>query len=225
MFLYARVSGRETRGPHGESRKGNNMNGFAAAFGLLGLAAMHRARHHRHHCHNRGFDGYGPFDRGFGGWDDRGRDDRGRDDRGRDDRGRDDRGWDDRGWDGPFGRGRGRSGGKRLLYGIFARLDATPAQERAIIAEIEKLQDRLHGARSKLHDTRGDLAAAVRGTVLDDAALGAVMGRVDDASGEMRAAAIEALRNIHGVLDERRRGALADILEHGGWWWRRPRRG
>lgn len=184
------------------------MNGFAAAFGLLGLAAMHRAHHHRHHCHGRGFEGDGPFDRGFGGPDWGGREE----------------------WDGPFGRdrdrgfrGRGR-GGKRFLYGILARLEATPAQERAIIAELEKLYDRVHGARTKMHDARGDLAAAVRGTTLDDAALGAVMGRVDDASGEMRAAALEALRNIHAVLDDRQRGYLADLLEHGGWWWRRPRR-
>lgn len=191
------------------------MNGFAAAFGLLGLAAMHRAhrhRHHHHHCHGRGHDG---FDRGFG-WD-----------RGGYDRGRDDR-WGGRdSWDGPFGRdrgGRGRGRGKRFLYAMFARIDATPAQERAIIAELDKLQERMQGARDKMADTRGDLAAAVRGTVLDDAALGAVMGRVDGASGEMRAAAVEALRNIHAVLDERQRGYLADLLEHGGWWWRRPRR-
>ncbi len=184
------------------------MNGFAAAFGLLGLAAMHRARHHRHHCHGRGYEGYGPFERDGGGWDRQG--------------------WGGpEGWGGPFARDRGmrgRSRGKRFLYGILERLEASPAQERAIIAEVEKLQDRMQGARGKLHETRGDLAAAVRGPTLDDAALGAVMGRVDGASGEMRAAAIDALRNIHAVLDDRQRGYLADILEHGGWWWRRPRR-
>lgn len=169
---------------------------------------MHRAHHHRHHC-GRGYEGYGPFDRGFEGGGGRG-----------DWGGRD-------GWDGPFSRDRGmgrRSRGKRFLYAILSRIEASPAQERAIIAEIEKLQDRMQGARSKMHDARGDLSAAVRGPALDDAALGAVMGRVDDASGEMRAAAIDALRNIHAVLDDRQRGYLADILENGGGWWRRPRR-
>ena len=96
----------------------------------------------------------------------------------------------------------------------------SPAQERAIIAEVEKLQERLHGARRGLEDGRGDLAAAIRGPVLDDAALGAVLGRVDAATGEARAATLDALRGIHGVLDDGQRAQVADLLDQGGGWWR-----
>lgn len=114
--------------------------------------------------------------------------------------------------------------GRRGLYMALSRLDASPAQERAIISEVEKLQERLHGAKAGLKEGRADLAAAVRGPVLDDAALGAVLGRVDGATAEVRSATLDALRNIHAVLDDKQREQLADILDH-GWWrgsWRGP---
>ena len=85
------------------------------------------------------------------------------------------------GWDGWHGRRHTRA--RMMLHGLFMRIDASPAQERAIIAEVEKLQERLRGAKAGVHDARGDLAAALRGPVLDDAALGAVLGRVDTATG------------------------------------------
>ncbi|TMQ08382.1 MAG: periplasmic heavy metal sensor [Deltaproteobacteria bacterium] len=131
------------------------------------------------------------------------------------------------GWYGPFGHGHwGHHGwhGKRhararmMLHALFMRIDASPAQERAIIAEFEKLQDRMRAAKAGLSDARGDLGAALRGPALDDAALGAVLGRVDTATGEVRAAVVDALRGVHGVLDDRQRGQIADLLDRGGWW-------
>ena len=132
------------------------------------------------------------------------------------------------GWHGPYGDHHGgghrghRGGGRRrwMLHAALSRIDATPAQERFIVNELDKLADRVHGAKADLRETRGDLGAAMRGPTLDDAALGAVLGRVDGATGEIRAAAIEALRNIHGVLDEKQRAQLADLLDRGGGWWR-----
>lgn len=136
------------------------------------------------------------------------------------------------GWYGPYGHGchshrswggwHGRHARQRMmLHWLFSRIDASPAQERAIIAELEKLQDRLRAAKAGVHDARGDLAAALRGPVLDDAALGAALGRVDTATGAARSAVIDALRGVHGVLDDRQRGQLADLLDRGGGgWWR-----
>jgi len=123
-----------------------------------------------------------------------------------------------------YGHGRGpwghRSRGRRfMLHAIFERIDASPAQERAIIAELEKLEDRVHGAKGNLRDARGDLAAALRGPVLDDAALGAVLGRVDGTTAEVRGAVLDAIRNIHGLLDDRQREQVASLLDNG--WWRR----
>ncbi|HEX7840015.1 MAG TPA: hypothetical protein VF469_21210 [Kofleriaceae bacterium] len=134
------------------------------------------------------------------------------------------RGHHGHGWYGSFGHGehgwRGR-GSRMMLHALLGRIDASPAQERAIIAEVDRLQDRVRGAKAGVHDAGADLAAALRGPVLDDAALGAVLGRVDAAIGEVRAAAIDALRGVHGVLDHRQRAQVADLLEHRGGWWRR----
>lgn len=129
------------------------------------------------------------------------------------------------GWHGPYGhwhgRGRGRDPRSWMLHMAFERIDASPAQERFIIAELDKLSERVHFAKSSLRDARGDLGAAIRGPVLDDAALGAVMGKVDGATAEARSAGIDALRAIHGVLDDRQRAMLADLLDKGGGaWWR-----
>lgn len=126
------------------------------------------------------------------------------------------------GWHGGHG-GHGGWGGRRRagLHMALAHIEATPAQERAIVAEADKLHERLHAARATLEDGRGDLAAAVRGPSLDDAALGAVLGRVDGATGEARAAVLEALRNIHAILDEKQREQLAELID--GGFWRRGR--
>ena len=113
----------------------------------------------------------------------------------------------------------GYSYGRRGLYMALSRLDCSPAQERAIIHEIDHLKSKLRDTRYGLKDTRGDLAAALRGPVLDDAALGAVLGRVDAATGEARTAILDAIRNIHAVLDDKQREQLATLIDEG--WWRR----
>jgi hypothetical protein len=93
-----------------------------------------------------------------------------------------------------------------------------------IVGELEKLEERVHGARDSLRETRGDLSAALRGPTLDDAALGAVLGRVDATTADVRSAAIEALRSIHGVLDDKQRATLADMVDDHRWRSRGPYR-
>jgi Spy/CpxP family protein refolding chaperone len=125
------------------------------------------------------------------------------------------------GWHGGYWGHHGHHGHRRswMLHGLLARLDASPAQERVIIGEVDKVRERLWTAKSSLRDGRADLGAAIRGPVLDDAALGAVLGRVDAATGEARTAILEALRNIHAVLDDRQRAILGDLLDRGGGHW------
>lgn len=127
------------------------------------------------------------------------------------------------GWHGPWGGGGHYGHGRKrwMMHAALSRIDATPAQERFIVAELEKVQHRVKGAKHNLGDARGDLAAAMRGPVLDDAALGAVLGRVDAATNEARGALVDGLRNIHGVLDDTQRAQVADMLDRGGGgWWR-----
>ncbi|MEO8700508.1 MAG: hypothetical protein ABI867_10715 [Kofleriaceae bacterium] len=127
------------------------------------------------------------------------------------------------GWHGPWvgHHHHGHHGRRRwMLNAALARIDASPAQERFIIGELDKLRDRVYSARHGLAETRGDLAAAMRGPQLDDAALGAVLGRIDAVTGEVRAAAIDSLRSIHNVLDDKQRAQVADMLDSRGGWWR-----
>lgn len=121
------------------------------------------------------------------------------------------------GYYGPFGDGHGwrGHGARGALRAMFATLDATAAQERAIVAELDRFTDRAGAAKASANDARADLAAAVRGPVIDDAALGAALGRIDAALGDVRAAGIDALRGIHGVLDDAQRTRLADVLGRG----------
>ena len=193
------------------------MIALALGLGVLGFFALRRARRR---CYAGGYHGYG----WHGPWASEGGDgDDYYDDRG--DRGdRSDRGgppWMRPGSRWHARRGRGGRGRRWILHRALSRIDATPAQERVIVGEIDKLQERVRTARGGLKEVRTDLSAAVRGSVLDDAALGAVLGRVDGATAEVRAAAIEALRNIHGVLDDKQRAELAEMLEQGrGGSWR-----
>lgn len=167
---------------------------LALGLGILGFAAARKARR----CHRA----YGCGHHGWHGW--------------HHDHHHDHGPWG--GGGGSWGRG-GWSGRwqRRDLYMVLSRLDATPAQERAIVGEIDRLRERLYSAKAAVRDARPDLAAAIRGPSLDDAALGAVLGRVDTATVEARSAITEALRNIHGLLDERQREQVADLIDNGGW--------
>ena len=170
---------------------------LAIALGLIGLFALRRAHRrcggyhgwHGHGWHGHGWHGHGCHGGGCHGG-------------------------------GCHGPGPGRGFGRRrwMLHAALARLDATPAQERAIVAEIDRLTERVHAAKGGLQDVRGDLAAAIRGAALDDAALGGALGRADTATAEIRQAAIDALRGIHAILDDKQRAQLADLLDRGGWW-------
>jgi uncharacterized membrane protein len=167
---------------------------LAIGLGVLGLFAMRRAHRRCRAYHGwggwHGYHGYHGYHGGHGGHG---------------------------AWAPPWG-GHGRRGW--MVHAALARLDATPAQERAIVGEIDRLKDRVRAVKSNLKDGRGDLAAAVRGPALDDAALGAVLGRADTAHAEIRTAVLDALRGVHGVLDDKQRAELADLLDRGGGWWR-----
>ena len=120
------------------------------------------------------------------------------------------------GWNGRGYRHTHYSNRRWMLHHMLGRIDASPAQERAIVDELEKLEDRVYTARRNLRGSRDDLSAAIRGPVLDDAALGAMLGAVDAATTDVRAAGIDALRNIHGLLDDGQRARLADLLARDG---------
>lgn len=116
-----------------------------------------------------------------------------------------------RGWGGrAFGRGR--------LYRIFERLDTTPGQEKAIRTAWLGFAEDARSARDDLMRSRQELAQAIRGPELDEAAITAIFAAHDELLGRLRRSALDGIRGVHEVLDERQRRRLAELLEaRFGW--------
>ena len=109
--------------------------------------------------------------------------------------------------EGPWGRGRG------VVHSLLGRLEATPVQEKAILAALDELQRIAGELRGIGRDVRSDVARAIRGSLLDDVALEGATARIDDATLKLRAAARAAIAKIHETLDDRQRKMLGDIID------------
>lgn len=112
-------------------------------------------------------------------------------------------------------RGRFRRGG---LHGVLRRLDTGPGQEKVIREALDQLYERARGPGRTLHDTRRDLADAVRGDRVDEGRVEEVFARHDGALRELRSAAVEAMRVVHETLDPRQRKLFAQMFERGLPW-------
>lgn len=111
---------------------------------------------------------------------------------------------------GPGGFGRGR---RRWILGrFFERLDATPAQERALVAELDALEGRLRTARGDLAALRPALGEALRADHLDASATAGLEASLDAVVADVRAALADSVRKLHGLLDPKQRAVVADLL-------------
>ncbi len=151
------------------------------------------------------------------------------------------RGWDDggeRGFGGgpPWGRGgfRGEEGGppwgrrgfggrsrfrrRFVMRRLFGALDASPAQERAILAEIDQLEQSVRAAGELMRGGKAELAAMFAAAELDEEAIKAATSRLDSASAQVRDAGVASLRAVHALLDEGQRRLLAEMMERKPWW-------
>jgi len=112
--------------------------------------------------------------------------------------------------------GQGRRRGGFGWGAIFERLDATPAQEKAIRSAFDDLRSKARTVKDDVRGMRHDLAGSFRGESLDAETLGTVASRASGAVDALRDAAIGALLKVHEVLDEKQRATLADTLESAG---------
>lgn len=126
---------------------------------------------------------------------------------------------------GPFGGGggfrgpwnaRGR-GGRWALRALFERLETTPGQERAIAQAIDELRDNRKALKQELAETRGDLARALEGGLVEDSTLEETFARQDRALARLRVSFVEALKKVTEALDAPQRKQLAAWLERGSW--------
>lgn len=79
---------------------------------------------------------------------------------------------------------------------------------RDVRATVRTFHDELEAARS-------DLAGAFRGEQVDDAALEAAFGRIDEAWKVARRELVSAARQVHAVLEPDQRGTAADWVARG----------
>jgi hypothetical protein len=121
-----------------------------------------------------------------------------------------------------FGRRGPRSPGARwALRSAFERLETTPGQERVILAALDELRENRKALRDEARQTRGDLARAVEGGLIEDSTLEEAFARHDRMLAQLRVSFTEALKKVVEALDEPQRKELAAWLEggffRGGW--------
>jgi uncharacterized membrane protein len=127
--------------------------------------------------------------------------------------------------DGPWSYGGRRRGPRVFLRMLFERLDATPGQEKVIQAALEQLFAHRSEVREEMKQIKNDIASAMRGPVVDDAALDEAYHRQDVLLAKMRVGVTHAIKTVHEALDDRQRKIVADLLERGPFGSGRPRWG
>ncbi|HET6145940.1 MAG TPA: periplasmic heavy metal sensor [Polyangia bacterium] len=116
---------------------------------------------------------------------------------------------------------RGGGWGRRfILNGVLDRLEATPAQERAITAAVEEFRAEAAKFRGELRQSRTDIAGAFRKPQFDEVALGELYARHDTAIEGLRRAFVGLGAKVHDALEEKQRARLADLIEAGPRFWR-----
>jgi Spy/CpxP family protein refolding chaperone len=112
---------------------------------------------------------------------------------------------------------RWRRGPFAMLDGLFAHLDTSPGQEKAIRAALAELFDEAHSLKGEVGETGDAARAAVSGPVFDPHALDAAFERHDTKLARLREGAKEALRKIHEALDDEQRAELGRVLARRGF--------
>jgi Spy/CpxP family protein refolding chaperone len=101
------------------------------------------------------------------------------------------------------------------LRWLMRRLDASPAQERALRDLIHSAHDQLRDLRHGSRSLRQELGEVLRAERLDDARMAATEAKV----GEKVREGADILRNtivqMHEILDSRQRAQLADWISSG----------
>jgi hypothetical protein len=107
------------------------------------------------------------------------------------------------------------------LRSLFERLETTPGQERAILSALDELRENRKVVKDELKQTKGDLARAIAGGLIDDSSLEESFARHDRLLAQLRVGFVEAVKKMTEALDEPQRKQLAQWLEGGffrrGW--------
>ena len=121
---------------------------------------------------------------------------------------------------GGYGRWRSGWGGggfrrRGAVRFLFELLDATPGQEKVILAAMDDVRAAGDAARKQWRAARTEAAQAVRGDVLDDGALREASAKLDAAGQTLRDAMTAALAKVHEALEPDQRRRLAELIDDG----------
>ncbi|MEZ4234804.1 MAG: Spy/CpxP family protein refolding chaperone [Myxococcota bacterium] len=102
---------------------------------------------------------------------------------------------------------------------IKRRLHIDEDQEPMVDLALSDARRAVLELRSALRETRSDLARAVTGETVDDAAVAAIFAAQDEALKDTRRQILSAVKQIHAVLDPEQREAAAQWLQRAraGW--------
>jgi hypothetical protein len=127
---------------------------------------------------------------------------------------------------GDDGGGEGWGGGVRgkrfFIRSVLSRVQATPAQERAIGVAFEEFRNdmkKLGGGEARR--SRQELADALRRPTFDGVVLGEQFARHDTVIEGARKAFVGLVARTHDALEPEQRARLASLVERGprfGWW-------
>jgi hypothetical protein len=111
------------------------------------------------------------------------------------------------------GRFRHRRGGRRVLFEVLDRLDATPGQEKAIRSALDDFAEAVKPLKSEITGVRESVASALREDALDHTALSQAYAHQDAAISKLRAETTRLFERVHETLDARQRERLSSLVE------------
>jgi uncharacterized membrane protein len=123
---------------------------------------------------------------------------------------------------GPDGWPGGVGGKRHFIRSVLARVNATPAQERAIGEAFDEFRGdmkKLGGGEGRR--SRQEIADALRRPTFDGVVLGEQFARHDTVIEGARKAFVGLVARVHDALEPEQRTRLASLVERGprfGWW-------
>jgi hypothetical protein len=137
------------------------------------------------------------------------------------------------GWDGGFELGGGAPSNdvwfgddvpskRHFIRAVLARVNATPAQQRAIGEAVDVFRDDLKKlGGGELRRSRQELSDALRRPSFDAVVMGEQFARHDTIIEGSRKAFVGLVARVHDALEPEQRQTLAKLVERGprfGWW-------
>lgn len=110
--------------------------------------------------------------------------------------------------------------GRSLYWRFFRKLDTSPGQERIVRNAFESIKDQAREFVQGGKSARKELAELMRQPDFDNERVNDWFSAREQEFRKVRQSAVDALSEVHEVLDDRQRQSLAKLIEQGGHWHR-----